>query len=89
MKRSPLASMVKWRIRRRFHTLERIGWKATRTSTSSRQTIVGVTLMLVGWHARTAQRKARLYRYTATPGESVRIRVLRGSKILADATVET
>lgn len=81
--------LIRWRIRRRFHPLVRIGWAATRSSTTSTQTVAGLVLMVIGWQTKRSGRKTKIYSYTATPGETVRIRVMQGTTSLSDTTLET
>lgn len=83
-----IPALIRLGIRRRFHPLVRIGWAATRTSTSSTQTVAGLALMLIGWQTKRSGRKAKIYSYTAAPGETVRIRVMQGNTSLADTTLE-
>jgi hypothetical protein len=46
-------------------------------------------MMGVGYYLRKSGAKTVLYRHTAQPGESVRIKVIQGAYTLADTTVET
>ena len=84
-----LSRIIKRKIRRRFHPLERLGYRASTSSRGSVQTIVGLSMMGVGYYLRTSSVKTVLYRHAAQPGESVRIKVIKGTRTLADATVET
>lgn len=83
-----LPAVIRWRIRRRFHPIARIGWAAARTSTNQTQTVVGFALMFIGWQVNRPSKKTKLYSYTAKPGERVRILVTQGGKALADTTLE-
>jgi hypothetical protein len=80
---------VKLWIRRRFHPLERIGYAASTSSRTTTQRVIGISMMGLGYYLRKSNVKTVLYRHTAQPGESVRIKVIRGTQTLADATVET
>lgn len=53
------------------------------------QTVVGLSMMGVGYYLRKSSGRTVLYRHTAQPGESVRIKVIQGVYTLADTTVET
>ena len=75
--------------RRRFHPLERLGFAASKSSQSKTQTVVSLSIMGLGYYLRKSSVRTVLYRHTAQPGESVRIKVIRGTTTLADSTVET
>ena len=62
--------------RKRFHPLERVGFRAA-----------GLAAILLGFYLRTRTTDRSLYTYTAKEGETVRIRVLKGDRQLADATI--
>lgn len=74
---------------RRFHPLERLGYATSRSSRSITQTVIGVSMMGVGYYMRHAKKRTLLYRHTAQPGESVRIKVIRGTRTIADTIVDT
>ena len=77
------------RFKKRFHPLERAGYSTSTSSRSTTQTIVGLSMMGVGYYLRNSKGKTVLYRHTAQPGESVRIKVIQGTRTLADTTVDT
>ena len=81
--------VIKLWARRKFHPLERLGFAASTSSRSKTQTVVGLSMMGVGYYLRASKTRTVLYRHAAQPGESVRIKVIRGTRTLADATVET
>jgi hypothetical protein len=78
----------KW-FRTRFHPLERVGYSTSTSSRTTLQTVVGFSMMGVGYYLRHANRKTVLYKHTAVPGETVRIKVIRGTHTLADTTLDT
>jgi hypothetical protein len=51
--------------------------------------VIGLSMMGIGYYLRKSKTRTVLYRHTAQPGESVRIKVIRGTRTLADTTVET
>lgn len=88
MNTTSVPSIIRWRIRKRFHPLVRVGWAATRSSSTPTQTVFGIALILIGWRSKRSSKRVKLYGYTARPGETVRIRVLQGTTALADTTLE-
>lgn len=82
-------SAVRRWARRKFHPLERLGYATSTSSRTLTQTVVGLSMMGVGYYLRSSKARTVLYRHTAQPGESVRIKVIRGTQTLADASVET
>ena len=76
------------RFKKRFHPLERAGYSTSTSSRSMTQTVVGLSMMGLGYYLRQSKGRTVLYRHTAQPGETVRIRVIQGTRTLADATVD-
>ena len=74
---------------RHFHPLERLGYSTSTSSRTNTQTVIGLSMIGVGYYLRKAKVRTVLYRHTAKPGTSVRIKVIRGATTLADTTVET
>jgi hypothetical protein len=74
---------------RKFNPVLRLGW-VTLLGKGPDDARIGVALIAVGWVLQQLKRPSPVlvYRYEATPGESVRIRVLRGDRVLADRTIE-
>ncbi len=75
-------------FKKQFHPLERVGYSTSTSSRSTTQTVVGLSMMGLGYYLRHSKGKTVLYRHTAQPGESVRIKVIQGTRTLADATVD-
>ena len=75
-------------FKKRFHPLERAGYSTSTSSRSTTQTVVGLSMMGLGYYLRHSRGKTVLYRHTAKLGESVRIKVIQGTRTLADATVD-
>ncbi len=73
--------------RKRFHPLERVGFRAATKGTGSLERTAGLAAILLGFYLRTRTTDRLLYTYTAKEGETVRIRVLKGDRQLADATI--
>ena len=72
-----------------FHPLVRIGWNVMRGS-SPGDSRVGAALVAAGMLlGRQNRRRVLLYRHTMEPGESIRIRVLRGETVVADRAIES
>jgi hypothetical protein len=78
---------VRKAVRRRFHPLERVGFRAATNGRGSLERTAGLAALLLGFYLRTRTRDTLLYTYTAKEGETVRIRVLKGDRQLADATI--
>jgi hypothetical protein len=76
-------------FKKQFSPLERAGYATSTSSRTTTQTIVGLSMMGVGYYLRQSKGRTVLYRHTARPGESVRIKVVQGTRILADTTVDT
>jgi hypothetical protein len=76
-------------FKKQFSSLERAGYATSTSSRTTTQTIVGLSMMGVGYYLRQSKGRTVLYRHTARPGESVRIKVIQGTRTLADTTVET
>jgi hypothetical protein len=72
---------------RRFHPLEEAGYHASRGAVSRTEKVIGLSMLALGFYLRRHQKHSKLYSYTAKPGETVRIRVMRGTEPLADATI--
>ena len=71
----------------RFHPLEEAGYETTRGSVTRTEKIIGLSMIAIGFYLRRHKKHSKLYSYTAKPGETVRIKVSRGSQSLADATI--
>lgn len=72
---------------RRFHPFEEAGYRTSRGAVTRIETILGLSMLALGFYLRNHQKNSKLYSYTAQPGETVRIRVMRGTEPLADATI--
>jgi hypothetical protein len=71
------------------HPLVRVGW-AVLTKRGVGDPRIGAGLIAVGYLLRRRSKRSRvlLYRATMSPGESMRIRVSRGDRVIADRTIE-
>jgi hypothetical protein len=76
-------------FKKRFSSLEKAGYATSTSSRTTTQTIIGLSMMGVGYYLRQSKGRTVLYRHTARPGESVRIKVIQGTRTIADTTVET
>lgn len=84
---SSITSSAQSRRAKRRHSIQRLGLAATRSSGSRSQTIIGITLIWVGWYLRRSAGSTHLYTHKMKHGEAVRINVLRGGTSLADTTI--
>lgn len=84
----PLSVAISRLFWNRYHFLVRFGWQQVRGA--------GALPMTAGWAAllfgyvltrRGRAVNRRVYRYSLEPGESVRIRMTRGDRVLADRTI--
>lgn len=87
MSRLKPLSVVGYSWEHRFHPLEEAGYHTSRGAVSRAEKIVGFSMLALGFYLRKHRQHSKLYSYTAKPGETVRIRVMRGSDPLADTTI--
>ena len=71
----------------RIDALEQAGFITSRRTIDKTDTIVGLSLFALRFWMRRQEKNSKLYSYTAKPGETVRIKVMRGNETLADATI--
>ncbi|MCB1245736.1 MAG: hypothetical protein KDB69_00555, partial [Acidimicrobiia bacterium] len=81
--------LVRYRVVRRLHPVQRLGWYTARRSSSTMQTLVGVGLFGLGLILKRQARDARLYSTKLDRGERVRIIVHHGASVIGDTVVET
>lgn len=87
MRRLKPLSVLRYWGEHRFSPLEEAGYETTRGSVTRTEKILGLSMIAIGFYLRRHKKHSKLYSYTATPGETVRIKVSRGSQPLADATI--
>lgn len=87
MSRLKPLSTVGYSWERKFHPLEEAGYQTTRGGVTRTEKIIGLSMLALGFYLRTHKKHSKLYSYTAQPGETVRIKVMRGTESLADATI--
>ncbi len=83
--------LIRRRWWKRVHPLVRIGW-ITATAGKRRpvtQTAIGIGLMGAGVMLRHTRRNEPIYTHTIDPGQTVRIRVYRGTNVASEAVVRT
>ncbi len=73
--------------KRRFHPLERAGYATSRGASTRTQTIIGLSMLGIGFYIRRRRKHSKIYGYTVKPGKTVRIKVTHGPKTLTDATI--
>ena len=76
-------------FKKQFSPLERAGYTTSTSSRTMTQTIVGLSMMGVGYYVRQSKGRTVLYRHKPRPGETVRIKVIQGARLVADTTVDT
>lgn len=84
----PLGALISRLFWNRYHFLVRFGWQQVRGHGALPIT-AGWGVLLFGYVLTRRGRAVnkRVYRYALDPGESVRIRMTRGNRVLADRTI--
>lgn len=78
-------------IRRRFPPMVRVGLTNMRNGMATRsglQAGAGAAMMAVGYFSKRRRTRTLLYRGAMPLGQSMRVRVRRGSKVIDDFTVK-
>jgi len=79
--------LIRLSIRRRLHPLTRIGYIAAKNSSNTGQTYLGLSLMGLGWYLKSSGTRSLLYAVDVQRGKVVKVNVMRGTTMLAEATV--
>ena len=80
---------VRW-VRRRYPPLIRVGWHNVRAGVSTRSSVqagAGAAMMALGYFNKRRRQRTLLYRGAMPLGQSMRVRVRRGGKVIDDFTV--
>lgn len=89
MKSAPRSIFERWWLHR-IHPLTRVGWHTATAGTTrpASQTIIGIGLMVAGAMLKRQEGRTVLYRGRIEPGKHTRIRVLQGTNVIHESSLE-